>query len=84
MRLLLGLLLAGAAAAFHPLPASAATVCIPDSEPCVDVEALPPCATFRLAPDNSGGACVEDGSVIVWRCTFINCQAVRVPLPVEP
>ena len=41
----------------------------------------PTCAGATLGPDNSAGACVGDGEILVYRCTFINCLAVRVPIP---
>jgi hypothetical protein len=41
----------------------------------------PQCAGATLGPDNSAGACVGDGEVLVYRCTFVNCLALRVPIP---
>jgi hypothetical protein len=41
----------------------------------------PQCVDASLGPDNSAGACVGDGEVLVYRCTFVNCIALRVPIP---
>lgn len=41
----------------------------------------PQCAGASLGPDDSAGACVGDGEVLVYRCTFVNCMAARVPIP---
>lgn len=39
------------------------------------------CAGVSPGPDDSAGACVGNGYVLVYRCTFINCIAARVPVP---
>jgi hypothetical protein len=41
----------------------------------------PQCAGASVGPDDSAGACVGDGEVLVYRCTFVNCIALRVPIP---
>lgn len=41
----------------------------------------PTCVGTGAGPDDSAGACVGDGYVIVYRCTFVNCIALRVPIP---
>jgi hypothetical protein len=41
----------------------------------------PQCVGASLGADDSAGACVGDGEVLVYRCTFINCLALRVPIP---
>jgi hypothetical protein len=39
------------------------------------------CVGASAGSDDSAGACVGGGYVLVYRCTFVNCIALRVPIP---